>query len=145
MAMACHMRIASPNAKFGQPEVNLGIIPGYGGTQRLVQLIGKGRAFELLTTADMIDADKAEEWGLVNYVEMHGDLRTKAAEIINKIATKAPIAIARTITAWNAYYDKTQNGFEREIDEFAACAATEDFKEGASAFLEKRKANFKGK
>jgi enoyl-CoA hydratase len=108
-------------------------------------LIGKGRAFELLTTADMIDADKAEEWGLVNYVEMHGDLRTKAVEIINKIATKAPIAIARTITAWNAYYDKTQNGFEREIDEFAACAATEDFKEGATAFLEKRKANFKGK
>lgn len=145
LAMACHMRIASPNAKFGQPEVNLGIIPGYGGTQRLVQLIGKGRAFELLTTADMIDADKAEEWGLVNYVEMHGDLRTKATEIINKIATKAPIAIARTITAWNAYYDETQNGFEREIDEFAACAATEDFKEGASAFLEKRKANFKGK
>lgn len=145
LAMACHMRIASPNAKFGQPEVNLGIIPGYGGTQRLVQLIGKGRAFELLTTADMIDADKAEEWGLVNYVEMHGDLVSKASEIINKIAKKAPIAIARTITAWNAYYDKSRNGFEREIDEFAACAATEDFKEGASAFLEKRKANFKGK
>lgn len=145
LAMACHMRIASPNAKFGQPEVNLGIIPGYGGTQRLVQLVGKGRAFEMLTTADMIDADKAEDWGLVNYVEMQGDLGSKASEIINKIAKKAPIAIARTITAWNAYYDKTQNGFEIEIDEFAACAATEDFKEGASAFLEKRKANFKGK
>lgn len=145
LAMACHMRIASPNAKFGQPEVNLGIIPGYGGTQRLVQLVGKGRAFEMLTTADMIDADKAEDWGLVNYVEMQGDLVSKASEIINKIAKKAPIAIARTITAWNAYYDKTQNGFEIEIDEFAACAATEDFKEGASAFLEKRKANFKGK
>lgn len=145
LAMACHMRIASPSAKFGQPEVNLGIIPGYGGTQRLVQLIGKGRAFELLTTADMIDADKAEDWGLVNYVEMNGDLVSKASDIINKISKKAPIAIARTITAWNAYYDKKQNGFEREIDEFAACAATEDFKEGASAFLEKRKANFKGK
>ena len=145
LAMACHMRIASPNARFGQPEVNLGIIPGYGGTQRLVQLVGKGRAFEMLTTADMIDADKAEEWGLVNYVEMHGDLVSKASEIIQKIATKAPIAIARTITAWNAYYDKKQNGFEREIDEFAECAATDDFKEGASAFLEKRKANFKGK
>lgn len=145
LAMACHMRIASPNARFGQPEVNLGIIPGYGGTQRLIQLIGKGRAFELLTTADMIMADKAEEWGLVNYVEMQGDLKTKAAEIINKIAKKAPLAIAKTVACINAYYDKTKNGFDTEIDEFAACAATEDFKEGASAFLEKRKAVFKGK
>lgn len=145
LAMACHMRIASPNAKFGQPEVNLGIIPGYGGTQRLIQLIGKGRAFELLTTADMIDAERAEELGLVNYVEMQGDLINKASEIINKIAKKAPLAIAKTIVCVNAYFDNTQNGFEREIDEFAACAATEDFKEGASAFLEKRRASFQGK
>ncbi len=145
LAMACHMRIASPNARFGQPEVNLGIIPGYGGTQRLVQLIGKGRAFELLTTGDMIEAEKAEDWGLVNYVEMQGDLLVKATEIINKISKKAPLAIAKTVVCVNAYFDKTKNGFDTEIEEFAACAATEDFKEGASAFLEKRRANFKGK
>jgi enoyl-CoA hydratase len=145
LAMACHMRVASPNAKFGQPEVNLGIIPGYGGTQRLIQLIGKGRAFELLTTGDMIEAERAEELGLVNHIEMQGDLINKAKEIINKIATKAPLAIAKTVLCVNAYFDKTKNGFEVEIDEFAACAATEDFKEGASAFLEKRKANFQGK
>jgi enoyl-CoA hydratase len=145
LAMACHMRIAAPNARFGQPEVNLGIIPGYGGTQRLIQLVGKGRAFELLTTADMIEAERAEEIGLVNYVEMQGDLIKKASEIILKIAKKAPLAIAKTIVCVNAYFDKTKNGFETEIDEFAACAATEDFKEGASAFLEKRKANFQGK
>jgi enoyl-CoA hydratase len=145
LAMACHMRVASPNAKFGQPEVNLGIIPGYGGTQRLIQLIGKGRAFELLTTGDMIDAERAEDFGLVNHIEMHGDLINKASEIINKIATKAPLAIAKTVICVNAYFDKNKDGFETEIDEFAACAATEDFKEGASAFLEKRKPNFQGK
>lgn len=145
LAMACHMRIASPNARFGQPEVNLGIIPGYGGTQRLIQLIGRGRAYELLTTANMIDAEQAKEWGLVNYVEMHDDLIVKASAIINKIAKKAPLAIAKTVECINAYFDKNKDGFKTEIDEFAACAATEDFKEGASAFLEKRKANFKGK
>lgn len=144
LAMACHMRIASPSARFGQPEVNLGIIPGYGGTQRLVQLIGKGRALELLTTGDMIDAEKAEDFGLVNHIEMHGDLVSKAIEIIEKIAKKAPIAIAKTIASVQAYFDKDKDGFETEINEFAACAATEDFKEGAAAFLEKRKANFKG-
>ena len=145
LAMACHMRVASPNAKFGQPEVNLGIIPGYGGTQRLIQLIGKGIAFELLTTGDMIDAERAEDLGLVNHIEMQGDLINKATEIINKIATKAPLAIARTVKCVNAYFDKNVDGFDMEINEFAASAATEDFKEGASAFLEKRKANFKGK
>lgn len=145
LAMACHMRVASPNAKFGQPEVNLGIIPGYGGTQRLVQLIGKGKAMELLCTADMIEAEQAEELGLVNYVEMQGDLLKKATEIINKIAKKAPLAIAKTIACVNAYYDKTKDGFETEINEFAKCAATEDFKEGAAAFLEKRRAKFIGK
>lgn len=144
LAMACHMRIASPNAKFGQPEVNLGIIPGYGGTQRLVHLVGKGRAFELLTTADMIDADKALDWGLINHTEMQGELTTLGASIINKIATKAPLAVERTITCINAYFDKNKNGMETEIEEFAKCAATEDFKEGANAFLEKRKANFIG-
>ena len=145
LAMACHMRIASPNARFGQPEVNLGIIPGYGGTQRLIQLIGRGRAYELLTTANMIDAEQAKEWGLVNYVEIHDDLIVKASAVINKIAKKAPLAIAKTVKCINAYFDKNKDGFKAEIDEFAACAATADFKEGASAFLEKRKANFKGK
>jgi enoyl-CoA hydratase len=145
LAMACHMRLASPNARFGQPEVNLGIIPGYGGTQRLVQLIGKGRALELLMTADMIDAEKAEELGLVNYLELQGEMLLKAEEIINKIAGKAPVAIAKVIESVNAYFDVNQNGFEAEINHFADCASTEDFKEGASAFIEKRKANFSGK
>jgi enoyl-CoA hydratase len=145
LAMACHIRVASHNAKFGQPEVNLGIIPGYGGTQRLVQLIGKGRALELLMTADMIDAKRAEELGLVNYIENQGDLISKAEEIINKIATKAPIAIAKVIESVNAYFDVEKNGFDEEIEKFADCASTEDFKEGAAAFVEKRKANFVGK
>lgn len=145
LAMACHIRVASPNARFGQPEVNLGIIPGYGGTQRLVQLIGKGRALELLMTADMIDAETAENLGLVNYLELQGELKSKAEELINKISGKAPIAIAKVIHSVNAYFDNAQNGFHAEIDNFADCASTEDFKEGAAAFVEKRKANFKGK
>lgn len=144
LAMACHIRVASPNARFGQPEVNLGIIPGYGGTQRLVQLIGKGRALELLMTADMIDAETAENLGLVNYLELQGELKTKAEELINKIASKAPIAIAKVINSVNAYFDDNKDGFKTEIDNFADCASTEDFKEGAAAFVEKRKANFKG-
>lgn len=145
LAMACHIRVASYNAKFGQPEVNLGIIPGYGGTQRLVQLIGKGRALELLMTADLIDAEKAEDLGLVNHLETQGDLISKAEEIINKIAAKAPLAIAKVIESVNAYFDTEKNGFEVEIEKFADCASTEDFKEGAAAFIEKRKPNFVGK
>lgn len=145
LAMACHLRIASANAKFGQPEVNLGIIPGYGGTQRLIQLIGKGRALELLMTADMIDAEKAEDLGLVNHLELQGDLIAKAEEIINKIAAKAPVAIAKVIECANAYFSSDADGFATEIDKFADCASTEDFKEGAAAFIEKRKANFSGK
>lgn len=144
LAMACHIRIASPNARFGQPEVNLGIIPGYGGTQRLVQLIGKGRALELLMTADMIDAENAENLGLVNYLELQGEMKSKAEELINKISTKAPIAIAKVIKSVNAYFSDIEDGFKTEIDNFADCASTEDFKEGAAAFVEKRKANFKG-
>lgn len=145
LAMACHLRVASEKARFGQPEVNLGLIPGYGGTQRLVQYIGKGRALELLMTADMIDAAKAENWGLVNHVVPHGEEIQKSVEILKKIATKAPIAVGKVISAVNAYFDVEQDGFKQEVLQFAQTVKTEDFREGATAFLEKRKANFQGK
>lgn len=145
LAMACHMRIAGEKARFGQPEINLGIIPGYGGTQRLIQYIGKGKAMELLLTADMIKADEAHRLGLANHVVPVGEEVVKSKEIIEKIATKAPIAATKIIETVNAYFDKTQDGFKKEVEEFGKCAATEDFKEGAAAFLEKRPANFKGK
>lgn len=145
LAMACHVRVASERAKFGQPEVNLGLIPGYGGTQRLIQYIGKGRALELLMTADMIDANQALEWGLVTHVVTHGEEVNKAKEILQKIATKAPIAIAKVIESVNAYFDNTTNGFSQEVMKFAETVKTDDFKEGASAFVEKRKAVFTGK
>jgi len=145
LSMACHFRIASENAKFGQPEVNLGLIPGYGGTQRLVQLIGKGRALELLISGNMIDANTALQYGLVNYVVKQEELLTKARAILETINSKAPLAVAACITTTNAVYDETTNGFDLEIKEFGNCFATEDMKEGTAAFLEKRKANFKGK
>ena len=145
LAMACHMRIAGAKAKFGQPEVNLGIIPGYGGSQRLVQLIGKGKAMELLLTGDMIGAEEAYKLGLANYVVPAGEEVAKAKEILLKIATKGPIAISKTIEAVNMYFNKRKNGFKYETEAFGACADTKDFKEGASAFIEKRKANFTGK
>jgi len=145
LSMACHFRIASENAKFGQPEVNLGLIPGYGGTQRLVQLIGKGRAIELLISANMIDANTALQYGLVNYVVKQEELLLKARSILETINSKAPLAIASCIKAANAVYDETINGFDLEVNEFGNCFDTEDMKEGTSAFLEKRKANFKGK
>ncbi|MCH2021492.1 MAG: enoyl-CoA hydratase-related protein [Saprospiraceae bacterium] len=144
LAMACHLRVASEKALFGQPEVNLGLIPGYGGTQRLVQYVGKGRALEMLMTADMIDAQKALEWGLVNHVVPHGSQVDKSVEILKKIAKKAPVAVAKTIAAVNAYFDNKKDGFSQEVIEFAQTVKTDDFKEGASAFLEKRKAIFKG-
>jgi enoyl-CoA hydratase len=144
LAMACHMRIASENAKFGQPEVNLGLIPGYGGTQRLVQLIGKGRALELLMTAGMIDATTALQFGLVNHVVSQEQLLPKAIEILSIITSKAPLAISRCITAANAVYGQ-ENGYEVELESFGQCFDTEDMKEGTTAFLEKRKANFLGK
>lgn len=143
IAMACHLRVCSPNAKFGQPEVNLGIIPGYGGTQRLVQLVGKGKALEILMTADLLGAEEALRLGLVNYVVEQSELKTKATEIINKTATKGPRAIASVIECVNAYFDKGKNGFDYEIKSFGTFAGTDEFKEGTSAFLEKRKANFK--
>lgn len=145
LAMAAHMRIAVASAKFGQPEVNLGLIPGYGGTQRLTQLIGKGRAFEYLMSADMISADQAESWGLVNYVEADkAAALQKGIELLRKIGTKAPVAIGLVIDSVNAMFETGANGYQAEANAFAGCFATEDFKEGVSAFLEKRKANFKG-
>jgi enoyl-CoA hydratase len=145
LAMSCHFRIASENAKFGQPEVNLGLIPGYGGTQRLVQLIGKGRALELLMAATMIDAKTALQYGLVNYVVPAEELLSKARSILELINTKAPIAVAKCITAANAVHDESKNGFEEEVKAFGECFGTEDMKEGTAAFVEKRKAVFTGK
>lgn len=144
LAMACHLRIASPNAKFGQPEVNLGLIPGYGGTQRLIELIGKGKALELLMTADLVGADEALSLGLVNHVVELPELLSKCESILNKIASKAPVAIAKVIASVNAFYTDGVDGLEYEMDRFGECCATHDFVEGASAFLEKRKADFKG-
>jgi len=145
LAMACHFRIASDNAKFGQPEVNLGLIPGYGGTQRLVQLIGKGRALEFLMTGNMIDAQAALSYGLVNYVVPGADLIEKAKSILTLINSKAPLAIAKCIQAANAVFDKEKNGYSVEVDSFGECFDTNDMKEGTAAFLEKRKPAFSGK
>jgi len=143
LAMACHLRIATENAAFGQPEVNLGLIPGYGGTQRLIQYIGKSKAMELLLTADMIKAPAALSLGLVNYVLPREEALPKALALIEKIAAKAPIAVAAIIQTVNDYYREGLNGFETEIHHFGQCANTADFREGAAAFLEKRQANFK--
>jgi enoyl-CoA hydratase len=145
LAMACHFRVASDNAKFGQPEVNLGLIPGYGGTQRLTQLIGKGRAIELLISAAMIDASTALNFGLVNYVVPGSELMIKTRSIADLINTKAPIAIAHCIKAANQVFDEKKDGFVTEITLFGESFATEDMKEGTAAFIEKRKANFTGK
>jgi len=145
LAMACHFRVASENAKFGQPEVNLGLIPGYGGTQRLTQLIGKGKAMELMMTADMIGADEAKALGLVNYVYPQSELIAKTKEILKKIQAKAPIAIEKVIACVNDAAKADKDGFSNEIKRFGECFATEDMKEGTNAFLEKRKAIFKGK
>lgn len=144
LAMACHFRIASGNAKFGQPEVNLGLIPGYGGTQRLTRLIGKGRAMELLMTGNMIDASTALQYGLVNYVVPQEDLMNKALSIAELINTKAPLAIAGCIKAVNAAFDKNQDGYQTEINIFGELFDTADAKEGAAAFLGKRQPVFKG-
>lgn len=144
LAMACHFRIASDNAKMGLPETSLGVIPGYGGTQRLPQLIGKGRAMELIMTAGMIDAETAKNYGLINHVVPQADLFATCMTLANKIMRNSPIAIAKAIQAVNANFTSGVNGFEIEINAFGECFATEDFKEGTTAFLEKRKAEFKG-
>jgi enoyl-CoA hydratase len=145
LAMSCHFRVASENAKFGQPEVNLGLIPGYGGTQRLVQLIGKGKAMELLMSAHMIDANEAKQLGLVNYVTTPETLLEHTIKILTLINSKAPLAVAACIKAANAVFDETKDGYAVEIEEFGNAFATEDMKEGTTAFLEKRKAVFNGK
>lgn len=145
LAMACHLRIASDNARLGLPEVTLGLIPGYGGTQRLSQLVGRGRALEMILTADMIPAAKALEIGLVNEVVAPENLLAAAEEKMNKILSRAPIAVGAAINAVNASLTDGVNGFEEEINQFARCFDTADFKEGVAAFLEKRPAQFKGR
>ncbi len=145
LSMACHMRIAGEKAKFGQPEVNLGLIAGYGGTQRLTSYIGKAKSMELHLTGDMIGAEEAHRLGLVNYVVPQGEEVAKAIELIEKIGTKAPLAIAKVIKCINAYYEKGNNAYELEVELFGECTGTDDFIEGTSAFIEKRKAEFKGK
>ncbi len=145
LAMACHIRIATENAKFGQPEVNLGIVPGYGGSQRLTQLVGRGKALELIMTADFISAQEAKAIGLVNHVVANRDeLMDLATKMMTRILSKSPIAIAHVIKSVNAGFNGEAIGYQTEAESFAVCAASEDFKEGASAFMEKRKANFKG-
>jgi enoyl-CoA hydratase len=145
LAMACHIRIASENAKFGQPEVNLGIIPGYGGTQRLTQLVGRGKALELILTGDLITAQEARAIGLVNHVvATQGELNDLAMKMMAKIISKGPIAVAHVIKAVNAGFDFEKKGYQAEAELFAACSSTLDFKEGTAAFLEKRKPVFKG-
>lgn len=144
LAMSAHFRIASENAKMGLPEVSLGVIPGYGGTQRLPQLVGKGRAMEMIMTAGMIDADQAELYGLVNHVVPLPELLPLAEKLASKIIKNSPVAIASAIRSVNAGFASGVDGFETEIEEFGNCFGTEDFKEGTAAFLEKRKANFTG-
>lgn len=144
LAMACHFRIASENAKMGLPEVSLGVIPGYGGTQRLPQLIGKGKAMELIMTAGMLNAQEALNWKLVNYVVTSSELLAFCTEIAQKILKNSPVAISTAIKAINANYKDGVNGFETEIKHFGKCFGTKDFKEGTTAFLEKRKPIFKG-
>ena len=145
LAMACHFRIASENAKMGLPEVSLGVIPGYGGTQRLPQLIGKGRAMEMIMTAGMITADEALRVGLVNHVVPQNELLIFCNSIAVKITRNSPIAISQAIKAVNSNYKDGENGYKTEIKAFGKCFGTSDFKEGTTAFLEKRKANFNNK
>ena len=145
LAMASHFRVASDNAKMGLPEVSLGVIPGYGGTQRLAQLVGKGRAMELVMTAGMISAEDAKNYGLVNHVTTQEELLPLAMKIASKIARNSSVAISAAIKAVNDNYTDGVNGYETEISEFGICFGTEDFKEGTTAFLEKRRADFPGK
>lgn len=145
LAMACHFRIASDTAKMGLPETSLGVIPGYGGTQRLPQLVGKGRAMELVMTAGMIDAETAKNYGLVNHVTTLDDLLPLCEKIAGKIMRNSTVAIKGAIKAINANYKDGVDGFKMEIKQFGKCFGTADFVEGTTAFLAKRKADFPGK
>lgn len=145
LAMACHFRVASDNAKMGLPEVSLGVIPGYGGTQRLPQLVGKGRAMEMVMTAGMIDAETAKSYGLVNHVVAQAELLEFVKGIASKIMRNSPVAIGKAIKSINDNYKDGVDGYKTEIRNFGKCFGTEDFKEGTTAFLEKRKATFSGK
>lgn len=144
LAMACHFRVANTKAKMGLPEVSLGVIPGYGGTQRLPQLIGKGRAMELIMTANMIDAQKAVAYGLVNHMVPEEDLLPFCYSLADRISKNSPVAISYAIKAINAGFRNNTDGYAMEIDAFGACFGTADFSEGTTAFLEKRKADFPG-
>lgn len=143
LAMAAHIRIASSNAKMGLPETSLGVIPGYGGTQRLAQLVGRGKANELIFTAGMLKADEALQWGLVNAVVEQAELLATCETMAQKMLANSPMAIAAAIRCVNAGFSEGVNGFEVEIEEFGKSFGTKDFKEGTSAFLEKRKPNFR--
>ena len=142
LAMASHIRVASNNAKMGLPEVSLGVIPGYGGTQRLSQLVGRGKAMEMITTAGMISAEEALNWGLVNHVVALEDLMATAQKIAHKILKNSPNAVGAAMRAINANYTDGLNGYDKEIEEFGKCFGTPEFIEGTTAFMEKRKANF---
>jgi len=144
LAMSCHFRVASDNAKMGLPEVTLGVIPGYGGTQRLPQLVGKGIAMEMIMTAGMIDAEKAMAYGLVNYVVPQEELLPLCYKLGGKISNNSTVAIGNAIKAVNAGFINDVNGFDAEIEAFGSCFGTADFVEGTTAFLEKRKADFPG-
>jgi enoyl-CoA hydratase len=146
LALACHFRVASENAKFGLPEVKLGIIPGYGGTIRLPRVVGRGRALELMLTGDMIDAQEAYRIGLVNHVYPQAELLSAAEAIANKMAANGPVAVALAIEAVdNGYHSTTEDALRLESNLFGLLASTEDMREGMGAFLEKRKPNFQGK
>ncbi len=142
LAMASHFRVASNNAKMGLPEVSLGVIPGYGGTQRLPQLVGKGKAMEMIMTAGMITAQEAKNYRLVNYVVPQEELLVFCEKLADKISNNSSTAISAAIKAINANFKDGVNGFEVEINEFGNCFDTEDFEEGTTAFLEKRKPDF---
>jgi len=144
LAMACHIRIASDDAKFGQPEVNLGIIPGYGGTQRLTQLVGRGKALELMMTGDMISATEAKTIGLVNHVVPKEELMSTAGKMMERILSKGPLAVSGVIRSVNAGFAFEKAGYKAEAENFASCTTTNDFKEGTEAFIQKRKPEFKG-